>query len=198
MNAIELFHQDGKSASVFVCGHCRVVARSKEEADKCCQSTKCQYCGLDSGRQHWTICDACRKIKDAEREAERFQKAEKLIAWTGHVFLEGTGRNGYSDDVGDFWDYWECDHDESDEKPKYVWACKENHFAVADIDDLTERIADNGWEDFDPDCLNGLDELKAAVEKFNVANKDLICYEPDFTRAVLLAPPAKEEAPHDL
>ncbi len=35
MNATELFHQDGKTANVFYCGKCRIVKRSKEEAETC-------------------------------------------------------------------------------------------------------------------------------------------------------------------
>jgi len=85
-----------------------------------------------------------------------------------------------------FWDNWECEADDDDEKPKYVWACKKNFFAVADVSDITERIADNGYEDFDPDDLNGLDDLKAAIEKFNEANKDVVSYEPDYGVAILL------------
>jgi hypothetical protein len=67
-----------------------------------------------------------------------------------------------------------------------VWSCKKNHFAVADVSDITERICDNAYEGFDPDDLNGLDELKAAIEKFNDANKDVVSYEPDYGLAILL------------
>jgi hypothetical protein len=104
----------------------------------------------------------------------------------GWVYLDGTGRDGYSESVEDFWENWENDADESAEKPKYVWACQENHFAVADVSDITERIADNGYEDFDSETLDGLDELKAAIEKFNEANKDVVSYEPDYGIAILL------------
>ena len=112
--------------------------------------------------------------------------AKKKKEWDGWVYLEGTGRDGYSESLSDFWDNWESDHEEGDEKPAYVWACKKNHFAVADVSDITERIADNGYEDFDVDTLDGLDELKAAIEKFNDANKEVVSYEPDYGVAILL------------
>lgn len=186
MNAIELYHQDGKSTGVFYCTQCRCVKRTKEEADKCCEPTKCQYCGKESGRQHYLACESCDRANQAKKEADRFEKAEKKTEWGGWVYLEGTGRDGYSESLSDFWDNWESDHDEGDEKPAYVWACKKNHFAVADVSDITERIADNGYEDFDADDLNGLEELKAAIEKFNEANKDVVSYEPDYGVAILL------------
>lgn len=185
MNAIELFHADAKSAGVFYCAKCRYVARSKDDADKCCEPTKCRYCGKPSGRQHWLCCDACQKINDEKKESERFQKAKKVTEWDGWVYLDGTGRDGFSESVAEFRENWEDDH-ECDELPEYVWACKQNHFAVADVSDITERIADNAYEDFEPDDLNGLDELKSAIEKFNEANKDIVSYEPDYNIAVLL------------
>lgn len=194
MNAIELYHQDGKSTGVFYCTQCRCVKRTKEEADKCCEPTKCQYCGKESGRQHYLACESCDRANQAKKEADRFEKAEKKTEWGGWVYLEGTGRDGYSESLSDFWDNWESDHDEGDEKPAYVWACKKNHFAVADVSDITERIADDGYEDFDADDLNGLEELKAAIEKFNEANKDVVSYEPDYGVAILLNADLRQDA----
>jgi hypothetical protein len=197
MNAIELYHQDGKSTGVFYCTTCRCVKRTKEEADKCCEPTKCQYCGKESGRQHYLACESCDRANQAKKEADRFEKAEKKTEWDGWVYLEGTGRDGYSESVEAFWDNWECAAAADDEKPKYAWACKKNFFAVADVSDITERIADNGYEDFDPDDLNGLDDLKAAIEKFNEANKDVVSYEPDYSIAILLNAQAQRPADNE-
>lgn len=187
MNAIELYHQDGKSAGIFYCSSCRHVKRTEGEANECCTPTKCRYCGKESGRQHYLACESCDRANQAKKEEERFEKARKLTEWDGWVYLDGTGNNGYSESISDFWDNWESDHDEADEKPAYVWACKENHFAVVDISYITDRIDDDAYEDFNTDGLKGLEELKAAIEKFNEANKDVVSYEPDYGIAILLA-----------
>lgn len=76
-----------------------------------------------------------------------------------------------------------------DGKPAGVWyfeSCRKNHFAVADSSDMLERIADNGYEDFEIDSLEGIPELNAAVAKFNEANAHICAYEPDFKRAIML------------
>lgn len=186
MNSIELYHQDGTSSGVFYCTKCRCVNRSKEEADKCCEPTKCQHCGAETGIRFYLTCEKCERANRAKLEADRFEKAKKLTEWDGWVYLEGTGSDGYSESLDDFWDNWENDHAEGDEKPKYVWSCKKNHFAVADVSDITDRICESAYSDFDPDDLNGLDDLKAAIDKFNEANKDVVSYEPDYDVAILL------------
>lgn len=186
MNAIELYHQDGKSTGVFYCTNCRCVKPDKDAADKCCEPTKCQYCGKESGRQYYLACESCDYANQVKKESDRFEKAEKRTQWDGWVYLEGTGRDGYSESLSDFYDNWADDHDEGGELPEYVWACSKNHFAVADVSDITERIGDNAYEDFDTDDLNGLDDLKAAIEKFNEANNDVVSYEPDYKIAILL------------
>lgn len=188
MNAMELFLKDGRSAAVFYCGQCRIVHPSEAEANQCCAPYRCDKCGHETPRYH-TRCDACRRIVEAEAERVRFEKAEKLTAWDGFIYRDGTGRDGYSQSLEDFYDYWECDHDDGDEFPQYVWACKANHFVNADVSDITERMADEAYEDWEPDTLDGLEELKAAIDKFNEANADVCSYQPDYTKAILLTPP---------
>ncbi len=53
-----------------------------------------------------------------------------------------------------------------------------------------------GWiaDPVDYDDLNGVEEFKSAIEKFNDANKDVVTYEPDYSTAILLAP-AKDDMP---
>jgi hypothetical protein len=195
MNATELYHQDGKSAGVFYCTACRCVQRTKEEADQCCAPTKCRDCGQETGRKWYVTCAECDRKNRLKQEAERFEKAEKRTGWDGWVYREGTGRDGFSESLSDFWENWENDHAAGDEPPTYVWACTEHHFARADLDEITERIAENGYEDFDGDDLRGLVEFKAAIQRFNEANHDLVSYAPDYRVAVLLnakRPPTSE------
>ncbi len=186
MDSIELFHQDGKSSKIFYCSKCRIVWPDKEKADRCCEPTKCQYCGKESGRQHYLACGPCDRANEIKRETARFEKAEKLVKWDSWVYLDGVGSDGFFESVSHFSEIWECDHDENEEIPDYVWACKKIPFAAVDFDRIIERICEEAYEDFDSDSLKGVDELKAAVEKFNEANKDIVSYEPDYSKAILL------------
>ena len=184
MNATELFHQDGKSAGVFYCSECRNVAKNSDDADKCCKPTLCQHCGKPSGHRFWTCCDACSKLKSIQAEQDRFDKAKKLTEWDGWVFSEGLGfREGFFESLSDL-----LDQLEDDEVPKYVWACDPDHFAFARVDDVIRPILENesAYEGFDSDDLSGIEELKAAIEKFNEANKHIVSYIPNFKMAVLI------------
>ena len=186
MNATELYLKEGKSAGVFYCEKCRNVAGSQHLAEQCCKNYLCSKCGKDTGSRSWLVCDACRAADEVAKERARFEKAEKLSAWDGLVYLEGTGRDGFSDSLSDFYDNWADDHDEGGELPKYVWACKANHFVNAAVSDITERMCDYAYEDFDPETLDGLDELKSALQKFNEANAAVCSYGPDYSKAILL------------
>lgn len=188
MNATELHLKDGKSAGIFFCAKCRHVAGSQHLAEQCCNNYLCSKCGKDVGSRMWLVCEPCRDAADLEKERERFEKSEKLTEWNGWVYLEGTGREGFSESLSDFYDNWADDHDEGGELPKYVWACKANHFVRADVSDITERMCDDAYEDFEPDTLNGLDELKAALDKFNEVNAAVCSYQPDYSKAILLNP----------
>lgn len=186
MNATELFLKDGKDAGIFFCEKCRQVAASQYLADRCCKEYLCSKCGNATGGRIWLVCDACRAADESAKERERFEKAEKLTAWDGWVYLEGTGREGYSESLSDFYDNWGDNHDEGGEPPKYVWACQPRKIVKAHLDDILEPMMDDAYEDFDPETLNGLDELQAALDKFNAANKGAISYEIDYSKAVLL------------
>ena len=175
MNATELFLKTGKPAGIFFCEKCRLVAATQERAGQCCQNYKCSKCGKDTGSRSWLICDACRDAESAAKERDRFEKAEKLTKWDGWVC------NG-----DDFYESIEDMLDVLDEAPEYVWACKADHFVRAEVSDIIDRMDDDAYEDWYPETLNGLEELKAALNKFNEANKDVCSYTPDYTKAVLI------------
>lgn len=186
MNAVELFLADGKPASVWFCGKCRHVAGSQHLADLCCDTYKCNKCGKDTGSRSWLRCEACRDAEDVASEVKRFEAAKKVTAWDGWVYSEGHGyKDGYFESLDDFKEW--ADDERSDETPlpTYVWTCKSEAFAQADIDSILCQITDNGYEDFDPETLDGIPELKAALEAFNEANKDVLSYTPDYSTAVL-------------
>lgn len=183
MNATELHLKDGRSAGIYFCEKCRMVAGSQHLAEQCCENYKCSTCGKDTGSRTWLICDVCRQSERAAKERERFAKAEKLTTWDGWVFLEGTGREGFHENLQEFKD--DCFDDERP-FPEYVWACKSEQFVKADFDGLMQHIEENGYEDFEANTLAGLDELKAALKAFEDANADVLSYAPDYTKAVLL------------
>lgn len=189
MNATELYLKEGKSAGIFYCEKCRCVAGSQHLAEQCCQNYLCSSCGKDVGSRSWLVCDECRDAKEVALEQSRFDKAEKLTTWSGYVFHDGN----FSDGISDFYDSWADDHDEGGELPKYVWACKPDQFVTVDFDLIMEQIEQNGFEDFDAETLNGLDELKAALKNFEDANSEVVSYSPDYSKAVLLnlQPPPK-------
>ena len=185
MNAIELFHGDGRSAGVYFCETCKIIWREKDLAGRCCLPKTCSNCGGAIRRPYYTICDECEAVKMSKVESERFTKAEKLTEWDGWVYSDGLGwRDGYFEDVGELVGH--C-HDEETEVPEYAWACKKVQFAHVDLDRVLEWISESGWEDFSRDDLNGVDELKAAIDRFNEANKDVVVWEVDYNRAVLIA-----------
>ena len=186
MNAIELYLEHGKSAGIFYCEKCRQVAGSQVLAEQCCQNYLCSKCGKDVGSRSWLVCDACRAADETAKERERFEKAEKLTAWDGWVYLEGTGNNGYSESLSDFYDRWADANGEDADLPEYVWACKSEQFVTVDFDGIMENIEENGYEDFDSRTLNGLEELKAAIKQFEAANAGVLSYSPDFTKAILI------------
>ena len=70
--------------------------------------------------------------------------------------------------------------------PEYLWTCEANHFVRVDVSDVTERLDDCSYEDWDPETLNGLEALKEALNAFCEANKDVVSYTPNFKKAVLL------------
>lgn len=179
MNATELYLKDGRSAGIFFCEKCKIVAHSKSLAEQCCNNYKCQDCGNDTGSRLWLVCDRCRDMREIKREQERYEKADKVTEWAGWVF-DGSD---YFESIDDMAERYE---DDSRELPDYVWACECNHFVHADVSDITERMADNAYEDWEPDTLAGLNELKSALGKFNDQNKDVCSYSPDYTKAVLI------------
>lgn len=125
------------------------------------------------------------------REKEQFDKAEKLKEddWDGPVYCEGYGYNdGYFADLNEFYDDVRDDSEDDDEfvTPKYVWTCDVSQSCHIDLDDILENSTQEAHEDFDYRDLNGLDELRAAVDKFNGLNKDVVSWTPNFKKCVIL------------
>lgn len=127
------------------------------------------------------INDRCLNAHEAEKTKERFAKAEKLDSWDGGVFW-GDDYFASMDELCD--DIAGGNH----EWPEYVWAAEpQTVIAGLDVADITEHlICDRGWEDMDVDDLNGVAELEAALKTFEEANKSVVSYRPDYSKAILM------------
>lgn len=182
MNAIELYLKDNKPAGVFYCEKCRLVYPSKERAESCCKPNLCK-CGKECPT-YWTICDSCRKESEIEKEKARFEAAEKVATHDGWIFCDGLGyAEGYFESVDELLDY--CSSEEC-EIPKYAWCCNPDNFVNVSIDEIIDRISDNGYEGFDSDTLRGQEELDVALQKFNAANSKVVSWSPNYKKAILI------------
>lgn len=189
MNAKELFHQDGKTAGVYYCGECRIVAKTREQADECCAPYKCAYCGCAVPRKNYrTACADCIAANDEKKERERFEKAEKVEEWEGPVFCDAASYNeGFFPSLGELFDYFGCeanfDENGSEGIPAYVWTCRVIPFVSYDVGSIKESL--EGYEDWEGDT-DGDDELQAALDAWAEKNKGRVRWEPDYSRAVVL------------
>lgn len=188
MNAQELFHASGKPTGIFHCEKCRIVHRTKEMADACCDP-KCGICGVTVGN-YSVYCDACVKKREEEREAERYAKAEKLETWDGWVYCEGYGyQDGYFDSIDSL---LECLDESADEegfvRPTYAWCCEPDQIVRASFDSIIDSI--EFAEGQDASDLEGVKELQAALDAFNKANESVVTYSADYKKAVAI--PAAE------
>lgn len=199
MNAIELFHSDGKPAGIFYCEKCRIAKRTKEEAAQCCAPAKCEDCGSEALQHYYTVCDPCRHKRDTAREAERFANAEKVTEWNG-VILHGS--HGYNDgffrDIDEL-DDWPADEAEEDgtqpDRPEYVWTCDDQCFCQLDYCSIIEHATQEAYEDWDSRTIAGQAELKAAIATFNAANAHHATWHPNYKRALILAPLIPDQNP---
>jgi hypothetical protein len=183
MNATELFLKDGKPTGIFFCEKCRQIACTHDSAERCCKNYLCTKCGVDTGQRSWTACEPCRRAAEAEGERARFEKAEKLTKWDGWV----DDGSDYYPSVGAYLESRDSGSGNGD-VPEYVWACKAIQIVKVDSDHLMQEIEEHGYEDFDSSTLDGLAEFETACKAFEKANADVVSYEPDYTRAVLLSP----------
>lgn len=181
--AIELYKRDGTSAGIFYCSECRIVFKTKEEAENCHGVRLCA-CGKTIERRFYSECDDCRRKieneKASTRERDRFEKATKIAAaeYKGDkIFAD----DEYYDEIEDYLDAFE-----QSQEPEYVWACKNIGVPLASTESLYENLLEGMWEDADVNDLNGIDELEAAVKAFNEANRAIRVYEPDYDVAILV------------
>lgn len=180
--AIELYKKDGATAGIYYCSECRAVFKTEPEAKNCHGERLCG-CGEPITERYRSKCSACQakdwREEEVEREDDRFEKAKKIPA------DQYDGEMVYANDK-----YYESVDDALDgylegQEPEYVWACKNVGVQRADLEDITEHIVENMWEDADSSDLNGLDELQTALDAFNEANRSIRVWGPDYSTAIL-------------
>jgi hypothetical protein len=189
MNATELYHKDETSAGIWYCGQCRIVHKEMAQAEQCCRPYTCRTCGKEAPK-YYTICMECQTSAMLIKEAERFEKAEKLTEWDGPVQTDAVGWNdGFFASLDDLLEYladWEDNHEEP--KPTYAWACDSRPTCALDVGRIIDDATQEAHEDFNTDSLKGVEELRAAIDRFNEANKGITTWTPNYKKVVLLTP----------
>ena len=181
--AVELYTKDGEATGVFYCSQCEQVFANRDRAQDCHGVRLCE-CGAQVER-YYNQCQECtndRFLKqEAEKEADRFEKANKTQPEESVGESMFFYREKYYHDIQEVID--DC---EPDSKPEYVWPCKNVGVPEVDLEDVTCDLIDNMWEDADVSDLYGVPELEAALKAFNEANKSVSVWEPDYSKAILI------------
>lgn len=184
MNAHDLFRiVDGAAvpAGVWYCEGCRKVSNDQRLAEECCKPRFCACGAPTSG--YWTICGGCIHKKELEKEAAKFEAAAKSAEYDGPFYCDGLGEEFFRD-IESLEDTLEFEA----VRPLYVWCCNKLPVVKLDVNDILDGLCDDAYEDFDPDDLDGIDDLRAALVRFNAANEGVTKWEPDYSRARLLGP----------
>lgn len=189
MKPQELFLAGGKSAGVWYCDKCHLVKRTKEEAEQCCRPRHCDSCGCEVDR-FITTCGVCQRQKVLQRDLDALEKAELVEDWDGwvwHPMILGY-HDGYCSSPDEMRDYIaDLDEDEAVEAKhvEFAFCCKSRQLK-ADLEDLLQHLDDEGWEEM-TEHASGIEDLEAAIDKFNDRNKDTFTvWEVDMKRKVRL------------
>lgn len=148
--------------AAYACGACGIVARTEDDARRCCDR-RCG-CGAPLARGY-SECEPCMKRHRDERAAERVQKDEAALAAAPRVpYAAYEGKYLYSErlDVGgdgagyfpDVEELLERCADEVNEPPTLVWACSPVKMSF-DADDLISSACEEMYEDAAGDVGQG-------------------------------------------
>jgi hypothetical protein len=178
---------NGQEGVIWFCGRCGIGFQGEASQDVAEHHCTCRYCGQptegprggDIGGSH----AECWRKEQHDRYIKRLDAAEKLDLWGGWVYAEGFGCNdGFFDSLGTMVEELE-DNTPPEEWPEYAFICNEQPFGGIDLTSVLESCTDDMYEDA-ADDLKGVDELRAAIDRFNDINKELHSYQPDYKRAV--------------
>lgn len=159
-------------------------------ARECC-TKKCTTCNVEPPDTGWTICRACRKKRDDEKDQETFDRAAKIDIDDYGDWVYDPWRDKYHADMYDLLD----DYDEpsstpitvSELFPPYFYACSEDKFNAGDVDVLDyvqSCIGDNHHE-------GAIDLIKdeTALEEFVAAwcnKQEIVSFNSDYSRALVV------------
>lgn len=197
MNGIELVDSaQHRSMGWYLCDKCRKPYHLKSHADSCCMPAPCMYCrkptekiAQQGGYEYWH--SACFSAKQAVKDAEAIDKAEKLETWAGWVSYGSGPNDGYFESIDAFAEYLEDNCDEDSSWPEWVFIARGHAEVMLDIGNILENVCDDGYDDM-ADDLKGTKELEAAIEIFNKANAGVLVYREDRTKVVRVPPPRPE------
>lgn len=154
------------------------------------ERVRCNECGAIT-RTGSATCGPCFEARTFRQHQQRLRNA-RIIAAASHdswVFADGFGCNdGYFQDLDRLLD--DCAADEI-EPPCYVHPCEPTSPPQLDIAHMIECITEEEHEDFDAGDLIGIEELEAAVDRFNAAQKSY-SWMWDPGRVIVLDPEAFE------
>lgn len=200
MNAIYLHKPDGTATKWSMCSECGQVAcpGNFDISERCCT---CYDCGKPlpkderiryaEGKGYSLYHRECERQRYQKRMAEQLEKAELVADYDGPVCFEGrhgSYGDGYFSDVHELAESLDDDEDQSF-RPAFAFCCKEVPFRMLDVSNMLESACEEMDEDA-AERLTGIEELEAAVAKFNEANKGVIAWYEDRKRKVRI--PAME------
>lgn len=200
MNAVFLKTPAGTDTDVSICGKCGTPARGKTNFDiseRCCT---CWECGkeLEKGELHYAhYHQECDRKRRALIDMNRLEKAELVEDYDGPVYFEG-GHGSYGD--GYFADVYELAEWLDDQgflsggnnRPEFAHCCTSSPVASIDAGNILENATEEAFEDA-IDQLSGVDELRAAVDVFNAANKEVLSWDWDVKRKARVPPEEKPD-----
>ena len=181
MDAVELFLAGGKPAGIWFCGKCRIVQKTKEDAERHCT---CHTCGAYQDRRNGirTECRECSNKRLRERTANRIETAAEVTDYTGLLFVDIDGWGGEDDYYTDMEALLDHYDDNEVDTPEWAFCCAEKPLHL-DADRVIEWATDDHHESV-ADDLRGVAELTAAIEAFNKANEGVVSWYVDYKRKV--------------
>lgn len=136
----------------------------------------CEHCGKELPRGILRCdCDKSNQIRnkiELKKEQEQMNKAtilkydDEIAVQMGMLFSNDYGYNeGYFTEWDEFFDNWECEHEEDDEKPKYVWGTVSGSLELN-----AEDILESACDDLHEEAINNLvdvDEFEAFIKEWS-------------------------------